>query len=82
MTVKKVVICAAALVLATISAPLAQAGSKGTPNLGVSSSAPGHLQPPTTGPGKSENAPGDIKKDAHLKDAKTIAPGSKNPNKK
>jgi hypothetical protein len=82
MTLKKIAICVAALIFATISVNLAQAGSKGTPNLGASHFAPGHLPPPTTGPGKSGNAPGDIKNDTGAKDAKSLAPGSKNPNKK
>jgi hypothetical protein len=85
MTLKKTAIYAAALVAATIASQLAQAGSKGTPNGGVSSSAPGNLPPPTSGPtepGKSANAPGDIKKDTSLPNASTISPGSTNPNKK
>jgi hypothetical protein len=36
MTLKKIAICAAALVFASLSGGLAQAGSKGTPNGGVS----------------------------------------------
>jgi hypothetical protein len=66
MSVKKIGICAAALVLGTISA---QAGGKGAPNLGVSTSTPGHITPPTGTPGKSENAPGEIKQDKDLKDS-------------
>ena len=82
MTLKKIAICAAALVAATIASQLAQAGGKGSPNLGVSGSSPGHITPPTGTPGKSENAPGDIKQDKGAKDAKSFAPGSSNPNKK
>jgi hypothetical protein len=85
MTLKKLAICAAALVAATIGSHLAQAAGKGTPNLGVSASSPGHQMPPSTGPtepGKSQFAPGDIKNDKDLKDAKSLAPGSSNPNKK
>jgi hypothetical protein len=85
MTLKKFAICAAVLVAATIASQLAQAAGKGTPNLGVSASSPGHQVPPSTGPiepGKSQFAPGDIKNDKDLKDAKSLAPGSSNPNKK
>ena len=86
MSLKNVGICAAVLVVATMIVSLAQAGGKGgTPNLGVSASSPGHQVPPSTGatePGKSEFAPGDIKNDKDLKDAKSLAPGSSNPNKK
>jgi hypothetical protein len=82
MTLKKIAICTAALVVAATTSQLAQAAGKGTPNLGVSGSAPGHITPPSGTPGKSENAPGDIKHDKDLKDAKTLAPGSTNPNKK
>ena len=85
MTLKKLAICAAALVTATVASHLAQAAGKGTPNLGSSASSPGHQVPPSTGPtepGKSQFAPGDIKNDKDLKDAKSLAPGSANPNKK
>jgi len=85
MTLRNIGICAAALVIATVASPLAQAGSKGSPNGGVSANAPGHLPPPTTGPtepGKSANAPGDIKTDSNLPNASTISPGAANPNKK
>jgi len=85
MTLKKIAICATALVIATIASQLAQAGGKGTPNLGVSANSPGHQVPPSTGPtepGKSQFAPGDIKQDQDLKDAKSVAPGTSNPNKK
>jgi len=82
MTLKKIAICAAALVAATIASQLAQAGGKGSPNLGVSGSSPGHITPPTGTRGKSENAPGDINQDKGAKDAKSFAPGSSNPNKK
>jgi hypothetical protein len=78
MTLKKIAICAASLVFATISAHLAQAGSKG-----VSSSAPGHNTTVHPGdPGKSGNSPGDLKNDSGAKDAKTFAPGQSNKNKK
>jgi hypothetical protein len=80
---KKIAICATALVVATIGSHLAQAGGKG--NLGVSASSPGHQVPPSTGPtepGKSQFAPGDIKNDTPgTKDAKSLAPGSNHPNK-
>ena len=86
MTLKKIGLCAIALVAVTIASQLAQAGRKaGGPNLGVSASSPGHQLPPPTGqpaPGKSEFAPGDIKQDKDLKNAKTLAPGFENPNKK
>ena len=44
--------------------------------------APGHETPVTGDPGKSGNAPGDLKHDEGAKNAKLLAPGSKNPNKK
>jgi hypothetical protein len=75
-------ICAAVLVLAVSTISQAQAGGRGSPNLGSSSVAPGHGTPVVGDPGKSGNAPGDIKNDKDLKDAKSLAPGSKNPNKK
>ena len=75
MTLKKVAICAAALLAATITSQLAQAGSKGTPNSGASSFAPGHLPPVKGDPGHSGNAPGDLKHDLGLKNAKELAPG-------
>ena len=81
MTLKKIAICAAALVVATIASQLAQAGGKG----GVSASSPGHLPPPSTGPaepGKSANAPGDVKHDTGAPNAKELAPGDKNSKKK
>jgi hypothetical protein len=75
MTLKKIAICGAALVVATIASQLAQAGGKG----GVSASSPGHTitqpAPPPTDPGKSANAPGDIKKDTGAANAKELAPG-------
>jgi hypothetical protein len=78
MTLKKIAICAAWVVFATISAHLAQAGSKG-----VSSSAPGHSTTVQPGdPGKSGNSPGDLKNNSGAKDAKTFAPGQSNKNKK
>ena len=81
MTLKKISIWAAALVFATISAHLAQAGGRG--NLGTSTFSPGHNTTPQPGdPGKSGNSPGDLKNDSGAKDAKTFAPGQKNPNKK
>jgi hypothetical protein len=76
MTLKKIAICAAALVAATIGSQLTQAAGKGTPNHGASANAPGQ-QPPVSGdPGKSGNAPGDLKKDKG-EPAKTFAPGQK-----
>jgi len=82
MTLKKIAICAAALVAATIASHLAQAGGRG----GVSTSAPGHQTPPTstgpTEPGKSQFAPGDIKKDTGAGNAKELAPGDSNSKKK
>jgi hypothetical protein len=63
MTLKKVAICAAALVAATIASQLAQAGGRGGgPNLGVSTSSPGHIMQSTT--------------PAPTKGASTLAPGS------
>jgi hypothetical protein len=86
LMLKKIAFCATALVIATIGSHLAQAGGKGSPNLGVSASSPGHQVPPSTGPsepGKSQFAPGDIKNDTPgTKDAKSLAPGSTNPNSK
>ena len=81
MTLKKLGICAAALVAATIASHLAQAAGKGTPNHGVSTNAPGQQSPVAGDPGKSGNAPGDLKKDKG-EPAKTFAPGQSNPNKK
>jgi hypothetical protein len=82
MTLKKIAICAAALVAATIATQLAQAGGKG----GVSASAPGHqVLPPSTAPtepGKSQFAPGDVKKDTSAPNAKELAPGDSNSKKK
>jgi hypothetical protein len=75
-------IYSAVLVLAALTISQAQAGGRGSPNLGSSSFAPGHGTPVVGDPGKSGNAPGDIKNDKDLKDAKSLAPGSKNPNKK
>src|SRR5262245_60814590 len=83
MTLKKIAICAAALVASTIASQLAQAGSKGTPNHGVSSNAPGQQAPVPGDPGKSGNAPGDKMHDSSTAtNAKDFAPGQKNPNKK
>jgi hypothetical protein len=80
MTLKKIAICATALVVATFASQLAQAGGKG----GVSASSPGHLPPPSgpKEPGKSANAPGDIKHDSGAANAKELAPGDKNSKKK
>jgi hypothetical protein len=83
MTLKKLAICAGALVAATIASHLAQAAGKGTPNHGVSTSAPGHETPVSGEPGKSGNAPGDKMHDSTTPTtAKDFAPGQKNPNKK
>jgi len=88
MTLKKISICATALIAATIASQLAQAGGRGSgPNLGVSGSSPGHTttqpSPPPSDPGKSVNAPGDIKSDTTgATNAKQFAPGSTNPNSK
>jgi len=71
---KKLAICVAALLAATIASHLAQAGSKG----GASSFAPGHQSFGKTGPtepGKSQFAPGDVKKDTGASNAKELAPG-------
>ena len=78
MTLKKIAICAAALVAATIASQLAQAGGKG----GVSASSPGHQATVPGDPGKSGNAPGDLKKDKGLPNAKELAPGDANSKKK
>jgi hypothetical protein len=78
MTLKKIAICAALLVLATISVGIVQAGSKGTPNFGASHNAPG--QSTSSDPGKSGNSPGDKKNDSTTGDvdnAKGFAPGQK-----
>jgi len=80
MSFKNIGICAAALVFATMIVSLAQAGSKGTPNLGASHLAPGHLPTVPGDPGKSGHAPGDLAKDKGLP-AKSFAPGTHNPNK-
>ena len=74
---KKLAICVAALLAATIASHLAQAGSsKGG---GASSFAPGQQSFGKTGPtepGKSQFAPGDIKKDTPgTSNAKELAPG-------
>ena len=84
MTLKKIAICAAALVAATIASQLAQAGGKGGgPNLGVSASTPGHTTPPAGTHGKSENAPGDMKHDTTgAANAKELAPGDQRSKKK
>jgi hypothetical protein len=76
-------ICATVLVLAAVTVGQVQAAGKGTPNLGVSTIAPGHQAPIAGDSGKSGNAPGDLKHDpgTAAKDAKGLAPGSKNPNK-
>lgn len=75
MTLKKIAICAAALVAATMASHIAQAGGKG----GASSSAPGHQaftkKTPQTEPGKSQFAPGDVKKDSGASNARELAPG-------
>jgi hypothetical protein len=82
MTLKKIAICAAALVVVTIASQLAQAGSKGSPSHGVSASSPGHLPPKSGDPGKSGNAPGDIKHDTGAANAKELAPGDQKSKKK
>jgi len=74
-TLKKIAICAAALVAATITTQLAQAGNKG----GVSASSPGHkmeaakIEPPK---GASTFAPGHVK--PADSSAKEFAPGDSN----
>jgi hypothetical protein len=87
MTLKKLAICAAALVAGTIASQLAQAGGKGGgPNLGVSSSSPGHIMQSTTpdpSKGASTFAPGSTVKDEpapRTGGASDIAPGATNPN--
>jgi hypothetical protein len=77
MTLKKIAICAAVLVAATIASQLAQAGSKG-----VSATSPGHLPPKSGDPGKSGNAPGDIKHDTGAANAKELAPGDQTSDQK
>jgi len=75
MMMKKLAICVAMLVAATIASHLAQAGSKGG---GASSFAPGQQSFGKTGPtepGKSQFAPGDVKKDTGASNAKELAPG-------
>jgi hypothetical protein len=82
MTLKKIAICAAALVAATVASHIALAGGKG----GVSATTPGHLPPPSgkaTEPGKSANAPGDKMHDSTTAtNAKEFAPGDANSKKK
>jgi len=70
---------AAVFIATALGVGLAQAQGKGTPNKGVSTSAPGHSTP-ASGPGKSENSPGDLKSDHDAKNAKGFAPGQSNPN--
>jgi hypothetical protein len=74
-SLKKIAICAAALVAATIASQFAQAGGKGVPNLGVSGSSPGHVPPPGGSHGKFENAPSEMKHDNGAANAKELAPG-------
>jgi hypothetical protein len=75
MTLQKIAICAAALVAATIASQLAQAGGKG----GASNFAPGRQSfsstTPQTEPGKSQFAPGDVKKETGASNARELAPG-------
>ena len=75
MSLKKITICGAALLAVAISSQLAQAGGKG----GASAISPGHTTtqpaPPPTDPGKSVNAPGDLKTPGTS--AKSLAPGQK-----
>ena len=78
MTLKKIAIGAAAFVAvaATLASHIAQAGGKG----GASNSAPGRQSFGSTGPtepGKSQFAPGDVKKDSGASNAKELAPGDK-----
>jgi hypothetical protein len=83
MTLKKLGICAAALVAATIASHLAQAAGKGSPNHGVSASTPGHEAPVAGDPGKSGNAPGDKMHDSGTAtNAKEFAPGDQKSKKK
>jgi hypothetical protein len=89
MTLKKIAICAAALLAASIATQLAQAGGRGGgPNLGVSGSSPGHIMQNTTPAptqGASSLAPGSQIKDdptPRTGGASAIAPGATNPNKK
>jgi len=88
MTLKKIAMYAAALVAVTIAAHIAQAGGRGGgPNLGVSSSSPGHIMQSTTPAptqGASSLAPGSQIKDdptPRTRGASDIAPGATNPNK-
>jgi hypothetical protein len=84
MTLRILGICAAALVAATIASHLAQAAGKGTPNHGVSATAPGHEAPVAGDPGKSGNAPGDKMHDSGgtATNAKELAPGDAKSKKK
>jgi len=89
MTLKKIGICAAALIAATVVSNIAQAGGKGgnTPNLGASGASPGHtMQNASPAPtnGASTLAPGSTVKDEptpRTGGASAIAPGAMNPNK-
>jgi hypothetical protein len=81
MTLKKVAICAAARVAATIASHIALAGGKG----GVSATSPGHTTVPSGSgdKGKSANAPGDKMHDSTTAtNAKEFAPGDANSKKK
>ena len=89
MILKKIAICATALVAATIASHIAQAGGKGgnIPNLGASTSSPGHIMQSTTPAptqGASTFTPGSQIKDdptPRTGGASDISPGAKNPNK-
>jgi hypothetical protein len=74
MRYNKIKICAAVLVCTAITAAQVQAAGKG-----ASTFAPGHQAPVAGEPGKSGNAPGDLKHDpgTAAKNAKTLAPGHK-----
>jgi hypothetical protein len=89
MTLKKIAICAAALVIATFASHLAQAGGKGGgPNSGASGSSPGQIMQNTTPAppkGASTLAPGSQIKDdptPRTGGASAVAPGATHPNKK
>jgi len=68
---------AAVFIATALGVGWARAQGKGTPNKGVSASAPGQSTP---GSGPSENSPGDLKNDNNAKNAKGFAPGQSNPN--
>src|SRR5215813_712652 len=80
MSLKKIAICAAALVAATMFSQLAQAAGKGATGVGHIP-VPSGSGVPGKDPGHSANAPGDIKHDKGIP-AKESAPGDVKNDKK